>query len=274
MKYIDFSIERISAWATWTVVSCSSLLMMVQSNRFSVSYLVFTGLLFVLYLVLWNLISENDEKHVPSKGQLFTSILLYFVIIAIYFAAPVSFVAIFMLIFSAITPYYMSLKRAVMLSPILALPLVLVYHFYWQQESAFISGVLFWTFNIFALIMVNTIIRERDARLEAEMTSRNLEATQTLLNEAVKQSERVRITRNIHDLLGHHLTALAINFQVASHKSEGEVKESIEQCRQLAKLLLSDVREAVSDIRDKSKLDLETSIFSMLERLPKLKIDL
>jgi signal transduction histidine kinase len=34
------------------------------------------------------------------------------------------------------------------------------------------------------------------------------------------------------------------------------------------------VREAVSDIRDKGKLDLETSIRSMLEKLPKLSMNL
>jgi signal transduction histidine kinase len=136
------------------------------------------------------------------------------------------------------------------------------------------SSILFWTFNIFALIMVNTSIREREARLEAELTSRKLEATQNLLNEAVKQSERVRIARNIHDLLGHHLTALTINLQVASIKSDGEVKKSIEQCHQLAKLLLSDVREAVSDIRDKSVLDLESNITSMLDKIPNIKAEI
>jgi len=136
------------------------------------------------------------------------------------------------------------------------------------------TAFLFWTFNIFALIMVNATLREREARLEAELSSRQLSATQSLLNEAVKQAERVRIARNIHDLLGHHLTALTINLQVASRKTDGEVKASIEQCNQLAKLLLSDVREAVSDIRHKSKLDLAASINSMTEQLPKLSVEL
>lgn len=168
----------------------------------------------------------------------------------------------------------MSFKRALLLSPLLALPLFLVHTFYWDHSGVVVNAFLFWTFNIFALVMVNTGMSERDARMEAELSNRQLRATQSLLNEAVKQGERVRIARNIHDLLGHHLTALTINLQVASIKSEGEVKESIEQCHQLAKLLLSDVREAVSDIRDKSKLDLESSIRAMLEKLPKLSVDL
>lgn len=168
----------------------------------------------------------------------------------------------------------MSLKRAFLISPILASPLFFVYGFYWGESGMIVTSFLFWTFNIFSLVMVSTSLREKEARLQAELSTRELKSTQVLLNEAVKQGERVRIARNIHDLLGHHLTALTINLQVASRKSEGDVKDSIDQCHQLAKLLLSDVREAVSDIRDKSKLDLEASIRSMLEKLPKLSLSL
>ena len=165
-----------------------------------------------------------------------------------------------MVIFSSCLLYFVSFKTALILSPFLAIPLILIYTFHWGYNDMIMTGFLFWTFNLFGLVMVHTSVKEREARLEAELASRQLKATQGLLNEAVKQGERVRIARNIHDLLGHHLTALTINLQVAARKSNGESKESIEQCHQLAKLLLSDVREAVSDIRDKSKIDLQTSI--------------
>jgi signal transduction histidine kinase len=232
------------------------------------------AILCVVYILLWSYVTRNDDaENTLWKGKIAVG-LLFCVIIAIYFATPVTFIAIFMVIFSAITPYFMSIKRAFLISPFLALPLFIVFHFYWNQPGMIVTSFLFWTFNIFALVMVNTGIREKEARLQAELTTRELKSTQVLLNEAVKQGERVRIARNIHDLLGHHLTALTINLQVASRKSEGEVKDSIEQCHQLAKLLLSDVREAVSDIRDKSQLDLEGSIRSMLENLPKLSLDL
>lgn len=274
--FSTITLERFSAFVTWLIVGGFSLLMMVQSGRFSLHYLLMTALLYVAYFILWTFISagsEASERNLNTK-KIIAMVTLYLVIVAIYFAVPITFVAIFMVIYSAITPYFMSVKRAAIISPILALPLFLVYDFYWHIEGAFMTAILFWTFNIFSLIMVNTSIREREARLEAEMTSRKLEATQSLLNEAVKQSERVRIARNIHDLLGHHLTALTINLQVASRKSDGDVKDSIDQCHQLAKLLLSDVREAVSDIREKSTLDIKASIKSMVDKLPLLQVEL
>ena len=269
-----FSLERISATITWMIVSGFSLWMMWNSKYFDYIDLVIFIILCVVYFILWVYVSQSDDPNILLWKRQVAAVLLFCVIIGIYFATPVTFIAIFMVIFSAITPYFMSLKHALLISPILASPLFFVYSFYWDQSGVVVNTFLFWTFNIFALVMVNTGQREKEARLQAELSTRELKSTQVLLNEAVKQGERVRIARNIHDLLGHHLTALTINLQVASRKSEGEVKDSIDQCHQLAKLLLSDVREAVSDIRDKSKLDLDASIRSMLETLPNLSLTL
>ncbi len=191
-----------------------------------------------------------------------------------YFAVPYSFVAIYMVIFSAITPYYISIKNAFLLSPLWSLPQFVIYNYYWGEQGALITSLLFWTFNLFALVMVNSNVKERDAKLSAEFTTQQLLATQSLLNEAVKQDERVRIARNIHDLLGHHLTALAINLQVASHKSEGETKALIDQCHHLSKLLLSDVREAVSDIREKGTIDLKSSLEALMGNATQLETEL
>ena len=129
-------------------------------------------------------------------------------------------------------------------------------------------------FNIFALIMVNTAEKERQSKEHANQLNRELLATQNLLSQASQQEERVRIARNIHDLLGHHLTALTINLQVASRITEGDAKEKIDTCHGLAKLLLSDVREAVSEIREKSDVKLKDALMELFKNLPRLKIQL
>src|SRR3546814_12036878 len=73
-----------------------------------------------------------------------------------------------------------------------------------------------------------------------------LRATRALLAESSRLSERMRISRELHDLLGHHLTALSLNLEVATHVSSGKAQEHVRQAHTLAKLLLTDVREAVS----------------------------
>ncbi len=272
MVRYQVSLEQWSAIITWAIVSGFSLSIIYKSDTFSSLYLLLGASLCLIYIVLWLTLTADDQISLSKRSQYMILLGLFVDIIAIYFVFPVPFVAIFMVIFSACTIYFIGIKWAIALSPILGLPLILVYHFYWKFDGMVMTGLLFWTFNLFALIMVYTSIKEKEARLEAENATRQLRATQGLLNEAVKQGERVRIARNIHDLLGHHLTALTINLQVASRQASGDTQKSIEQCHQLAKLLLSDVREAVSDIRDKSTLDLDKSIRAMLANLPDLQV--
>lgn len=273
MRY-KISLEQWSAIITWAIVSGFSLSIIHKSDAFSALYLSGGAFLCVVYIVLWLILTADDVILLTKRNQYIILVTLFIDIIAIYFVFPVPFVAIFMVIFSACTLYFVNLKTAIALSPILGLPFVLVYHYYWHLNGMIMTGFLFWTFNLFALVMVNTSVKEKEARLEAEHATRQLQATQGLLNEAVKQGERVRIARNIHDLLGHHLTALTINLQVASRQSSGETQKTIEQCHQLAKLLLSDVREAVTDIRDKSTLDLDESIRAMIANLPDINVTL
>jgi signal transduction histidine kinase len=83
----------------------------------------------------------------------------------------------------------------------------LIYRFYWGENYAVVTAGLFWTFNLFAIITMSTSIREKKARLDAQQINVDLQSAQQLLTQATKQAERTRIARNIHDLLGHHLSA-------------------------------------------------------------------
>ena len=67
---------------------------------------------------------------------------------------------------------------------------------------------------------------------------------------------------------------MTINLQVASRIIQGEAKEKIETCHSLAKLLLSDVREAVSEIREKSDVELKKALLALFDNLPRLKVRL
>ncbi|MEL6870178.1 MAG: histidine kinase [Pseudomonadota bacterium] len=142
------------------------------------------------------------------------------------------------------------------------------------ESNALLSVGLFATFHWFALLTSDAARRAEAAREHTESLYRELVATQHLLTEASRQSERTRIARNLHDLLGHHLTALSINLQIAERLTSGDAQQKVAASRGLAKLLLSDVRESVSTLRDQSELDLRKALQLLVDNVPQLSIEL
>lgn len=134
--------------------------------------------------------------------------------------------------------------------------------------SALVPVVAYLAFSVFA--MYTSWVAEREARGREDLARLNAEllATQELLGESSRLAERARISRDLHDLLGHHLTALSLSLEVAAHVAEGRAKEEVERSRALAKLLLSDVRDAVSRFRDDDGIDLPRALRILANEIP------
>ncbi len=94
------------------------------------------------------------------------------------------------------------------------------------------------------------IVAERKQRRELGFANMELRAAQELLMQTARQGERLRIARELHDTLGHHLTGLAVNLELAGRLAGAEARPVIERSHLLARLLLNDVRETVSTMRD------------------------
>jgi signal transduction histidine kinase len=95
---------------------------------------------------------------------------------------------------------------------------------------------------------------ERAEALLAELSAANAELQQARLRErelAVAE-ERVRLARDIHDGLGHHLTALSVQLQAAARLVERDparAAAAIDASRGLARSALDEVRQSVAAMR-------------------------
>jgi signal transduction histidine kinase len=108
--------------------------------------------------------------------------------------------------------------------------------------GAISTTAVFAGFQFFAASMA--VIAEREARTREE-----LEETQWRLRAATKAGERLRIARELHDLVGHQLTALTLELEVAAHTTHGDAADHVDRARGTAKDLLASVRRAVSSLR-------------------------
>lgn len=131
-------------------------------------------------------------------------------------------------------------------------------------------------FGYTSFVFVTSLVARSQATAHEELRRLNAElrATRVLLAESSRANERVRISRELHDLIGHHLTALSLNLEVASHRTEGEARAHVRQAQSLARLLLSDVREVVSELRKDVVIDLRTALERLVEGVPGIRVHL
>lgn len=140
--------------------------------------------------------------------------------------------------------------------------------------EAVLQSALYVGFSSFVFVTGLVAKQQVEARDEQRQLNSELRATRALLAESSRLSERMRISRELHDLLGHHLTALSLNLEVATHVSSGKAQEHVRQAHTLAKLLLTDVREAVSRLREDGRVELGTALHALCDGVPALAIDL
>ena len=190
-------------------------------------------------------------------------------------AHPRDIIFILAIIFAAVTPEYFPLRRAAWLQIALHSTLSAAYMWRWGGSVEFLMENLLWLgFQAFALLSSQIAADERRAREELEFSHHQLAATQAMLASTSRQDERLRISRDIHDVMGHHLTGLSLQLEVASHSGPEKAQEHIAQAQLIAKLLLSDVRQVVNDLRAIDVLDLHTALRSLTANTGQLQVTL
>ena len=135
------------------------------------------------------------------------------------------------------------------------------------ERSAWVA-LGYFAFQLFGFITARITHEEREAKQALAEANAELRVATGLLDMSSRAEERLRIARDLHDLIGHHLTALSINLEVASHLTEGPAREQIEKSRNVARLLLNDVRDVVSRLREDEPVDLGAALASLRDAVP------
>ncbi|MBB4689233.1 sensor histidine kinase [Amycolatopsis jiangsuensis] len=112
----------------------------------------------------------------------------------------------------------------------------------WHSDPGWLEGIMMAS-TVLIVYAFSETVRANGALLEARAEVARLASV----------SERTRIARDLHDLLGHSLTAIAIKtdlaHRIAAKEESGAVAE-IAEIGKLSRQALTDVRAAVSGYRD------------------------
>ena len=88
--------------------------------------------------------------------------------------------------------------------------------------------------------------------------------TRQLLADSSRAAERVRISRELHDVMGHHLAALSLEPGGGPRtRRRREVPSTCETAQALTKRLLREVRRVVGHLREEAPLDLAGALATL-----------
>jgi signal transduction histidine kinase len=222
----------------------------------------------------------NQVRALPVRTSLAHRLLIVAVLtvsaLGVSVTAETSLGGILLLIVAGLLPWILSLTAAVawLVGQNVLLVLVIDSIPDIALSDALLTGGLFLGMSLFAFMTGIVALGQHAARDELRKVNSELRATQALLADNTRIAERVRIARELHDLVGHHLTALTLNLEVATHLCEGKALEHVQQAHSLAKLLLADVREVVSEMREDDTVDLAAALRTLAGGTPEPRIHL
>ncbi|HEY9639521.1 MAG TPA: sensor histidine kinase [Coleofasciculaceae cyanobacterium] len=133
-------------------------------------------------------------------------------------------------------------------------------HLFWMHLVA--ETLMFGLGLFFALKLVSTLLSERRTKEQLAIAHQQLQHYALQVEDLAAIQERNRIAREIHDSLGHTLTAQNIQLQTAVKLWQHDVNRAqgfIEQAQRLAVTAMQEVRRSVStlraDMREEPPLD-------------------
>jgi signal transduction histidine kinase len=141
----------------------------------------------------------------------------------------------------------------------------------WQSISWLLAMA---GFQLAVAVAVTRARRENLARAGLAQANIELRAARALLAEASRAEERNRIARELHDALGHNLTALGLHLEIARSVAPEQAPSHVEKARGLADEALADVRAAVGAMRAAPGPDVGRALRALCEDTPGLTVHL
>lgn len=128
-------------------------------------------------------------------------------------------------------------------------------------------------FQAFATLTAFYARSAENSRDALRLVNAELLATQSLLEDSARSHERLRLSRELHDVSGHKLTALKLQLAALARDPVG-APPAVETAARLADELLGDIRGVVSQMRHDEGLDLGRAIEELAAPFPRPQVNL
>jgi signal transduction histidine kinase len=263
---------RLIAWLTWLVVGGQELAEAVYSSTpaaipwiWFVAFAAFGPMLYVLKVGT----GDSQSRAYPLVRLGVASLAAF----SMVFADPRSFACALLVIVA--WELAISLPMRIALPWIAGQTLLVTFLLLRALRIKFVLPEisLYLGFQGYAVITAHVARSEAGAKLRLLAAHAELVATQAMLMQSARTLERLRLSRELHDLMGHHLSALIMNLEVARHVG-GSTTPQVVSAQALARELLNDVRNIVKLMRNDDRTDLRLLLEQVAQGIPLINIHL
>lgn len=232
-----------------------------------------TFVLTVVALVVTATGAESPRGLVRGRVALAVAVLGSWVLVA---SAPAGFLSILLVVVAALAVYLVPFGVVLLIVGLNTALLVLAWLWadvggpWWEVVAA---AALYLFLQVVSALSVLSLVREQRLRRELTQAHVELQAATALLGESARTAERLRISRDLHDTVGHSLTVLTLELEAARHREAEEAQAHVVRAGAVARRLLGDVRAAVDELRTRPA-DLRTALEQVVHDIPGLQVSL
>jgi signal transduction histidine kinase len=252
----------IAAYVTWAAVAYS----LWADGESRLSAIIPMG----MFLLAFMLRSPPTGNHFrPAAVALLACSALGLLVSAAHSLSPVLLIIVAAVLFVAYPARVAWASLVAINSAFLAILL-----WQWRVSNPMNIFTVYAGFQVFAATTTSAQVWAEATADELRRTNAELLATRSLLAESARDGERLRVSRELHDVAGHKLTALALNLEILDCDSTLSGRHELQAGRQLTRELLADVRSVVSHLRCDDGLDLRHALERVAEVFPRPTVHL
>ncbi|MBB3227474.1 signal transduction histidine kinase [Luteibacter sp. Sphag1AF] len=278
MPWPHFNHTRLLRYGTYFVYLCIGMpLSMQRGSQISDGALLTWTVCYLAFGIVYWLLTRKLGAPMAGSVKLAALIFLTASALAVGWLSLSGLAALLLVIVATITPWLVSVPIGIVWMLLAHAALIPIFGATLQWlpgwgMAALMQSCLYCSFSTLSFITSAVASQQAEEREEQRRLNSELRATRALLAESTRIAERMRIARDLHDLVGHHLTALTLNLEVASHLTNEAAGSHVRKAQSTAKQLLADVREVVSELRQDDAIDLTQALRSLMEGVPGLKV--
>ena len=208
-----------------------------------------------------------------SYGPLSLVLMLVLVLISLFIFSD-TVILILAVVLAASAPYHLAARACWLL-------LLFANGLYWfelhvlhDMQGYLAAWATLIALQIFALS--SSLARTREEASQQLLARQNDEllASRAIMAQRSRAEERFRIAGDLHDTLGHRLTALQLQLEAIAHQAPESLKREVLQTKATAADLLEEVRQIVKEIPGTPRDDLATAIRELAELTPRVVVEI